>query len=104
MFCQQGVYSRRKTRIPYWRTHYYLDGYGDVLEANGYLKYQYPVDLSDYEQKYAFEKTEDSKYAECYINQDNNCAIKFYWSIYNGNTIRVFKLDEMRSWNVDDVD
>ena len=58
--------------------------------------------MSNAEQRNEFKKTEDSKYAECFINQEKNCAIKYYFDINNGNTIRVFKLDEMKSWLQDD--
>ena len=82
--------------------HYYLDGYDQILEANGYHKYEPQYNLSDSEQRSKFMNTEDSKYVECFINQEKNCAIKYYFDVNNGNTIRVFKLDEMKSWLQDE--
>lgn len=81
---------------------YYLDGYDKVLEANGYHKYEYGFDVdNDFDARSAFMKTEECKYAECYINEEKNVAIKYYFDTNNGNTIRVFKLDEMKSLNVE---
>lgn len=82
--------------------HYYLEGYDQTLEANGFHKYVPNYDLSDSEQRSQFLHTEESKYANCYINQEKNCAIKYYYDVNNGNTIRVFKLDEMQSWLQDE--
>ena len=79
----------------------YLEGYDEVLEANGYHKYEYGFDAdNDLNARSSFMKTEDCKYAECYINEEKNVAIKYYFDVNNGNTIRVFKLDEMKSMNV----
>ncbi|MBR5997228.1 MAG: hypothetical protein IK028_04305, partial [Bacilli bacterium] len=79
-----------------------LDGYDQVLEANGYHKYEYGFDInSNYSARASFNRTEDCKYAECYINTKKNVAIKYYYDVSNGNTIRVFKLDEMKSFNSD---
>ena len=89
-----NIYDRSKV--------YYLDGYDQVLEANGYHKYEYGFDVtSNYSARGSFTKTEDCKYAECYINTEKNVAIKYYFDVNNGNTIRVFKLDEMKSFNSD---
>ena len=83
-------------------TVYYLDGYDEILEANGFHKYEYGCDLSDYEQKKAFQDKEDCKYAECFINDEEDLAIKYYFDVDFGNTIRVFKKSEMKSWLQDE--
>lgn len=80
---------------------YFLDGYDQILENNGFHKYIPEYDLSDPEQKVAFFNTEESKYVNCYINEEEDMAIKYYFDVHNGNTIRVFKLSEMKSWLVD---
>lgn len=80
---------------------YFLDGYDEILEANGFHKYVPNYDLSNLEEKSAFHDTEESKYVNCFINQEKNIAIKYYFDINNGNTIRVFKLSEMKSWLTD---
>lgn len=77
--------------------YYLLDGYDAILEANGFHLYQPAYDLSDLDQKAAFARTEECKYVNCYINQEKNMAIKYYFDVSNGNTIRVFKLSEMKS-------
>ena len=81
---------------------YYLDGYDEILEANGFHKFDYGCDLSVYEQKNAFQNTEDSKYAECFINDEEDLAVKYYFDVDFGNTIRVFKKSEMKSWLQDE--
>ena len=81
---------------------YRLDGYDEVLEANGFHKFDPQCDLSVYEQKYAFSKTENSKYINCFINDELDIAIKYYFDVNFGNTIRVFKKSAMESWNNDD--
>ena len=83
-------------------TVYYLDGYDEILKANGYHKFDYNCDLSVFEQKQAFQNTEDCKYAECYINDEEDIAIKYYFDVDFGNTIRVFKKSEMVSWLQDE--
>lgn len=80
---------------------YFLDGYDQILEENGFHKYVPNYDLSDPDQKLAFLNTEESKYINCYINQEEDIAIKYYFDVFNGNTIRVFKLSEMKSWLTD---
>ena len=82
--------------------HYYLDGYDQILEANGFHKYVYNFDLNNYEQRQAFLNTEECKYAECFINEEKDIAIKYYFDTTNGNTIRVFKKSEMKSWLQDE--
>lgn len=80
---------------------YYLDGYDEILEANGFHKYIPSYDLSNPDEKSEFFNTEESKYVNCFINQEKDIAIKYYFDIHNGNTIRVFKLSEMKSWLTD---
>ena len=80
---------------------YFLDGYDQILEENGYHKYEPNYDLSNPDEKSAFFNTEESKYINCYINEEEDIAIKYYFDVINGNTIRVFKLSEMQSWLVD---
>ena len=82
--------------------HYYLDGYDQILEQNGFHKYDPKCDLTNYEQRKEFQNKEESKYIECFINQEQDIAIKYYFDVNNGNTIRVFKLSEMQSWLQDE--
>ena len=82
--------------------YYYLDGYNQILENAGFHKYVPSYDLSDYDQKKAFQNTEDSKYIECFINDQLDIAVKYYFDVNNGNTIRVFKKSEMKSWLQDE--
>lgn len=81
---------------------YYLDGYDQILEANGFHKYAYNFDLDNYDQRQAFQNKEECKYAECYINEEKDIAVKYYFDVNNGNTIRVFKKSEMKSWLQDE--
>ena len=76
---------------------YYLDGYDETLEAAGYHKYVPEYDLSDPEQLLAYKRSDESKYYECYINDELDCAIKFSFSFTKGNCIKVFKKSEMHS-------
>lgn len=80
---------------------YFLDGYDVILENNGFHKYIPNYDLSNQDERSEFFNTEDSKYVNCFINQEKDIAIKYYFDIHNGNTIRVFKLSEMKSWLTD---
>ena len=80
---------------------YLLDGYDEILEANGFHKYVPNYDLSNPDEKLAFFNTEESKYVNCFINQEKDIAIKYYFDVNKGNTIRVFKLSEMKSWLTD---
>ena len=76
---------------------YFLQGYGEILEAAGYHKYQSPEPWTDAFKEW--EKTEDCKYYNCYINENADIAVKFGFNAYDGNLIRVFKLSEMKSWH-----
>lgn len=78
--------------------NYYLDGYNEALEAAGFRKYVPQYDLTIAEQRTAYFNTEESKYIECFINQEEDIAVKYYFDIINGNTVRIFKLSEMKSW------
>ena len=88
-------------RIYDMSVHYRLDGYDKVLEAAGYHHYEPEYDLSDAKQRTAYKQTDESKYYDCYINKELNCAIKYSFSFNYGNCIKVFKLDEMKSSLVD---
>nr|MCR5491179.1 hypothetical protein [Bacilli bacterium] len=76
---------------------YRLEGYGKVLEENGYRLYEPEYDISTDEGWDKFKNSDESKYYECYINKEKNVAVKYSFSIYDGNVIKVFKLDEMKS-------
>lgn len=82
--------------------YYFLDGYDEILESNGFHKYVPQYDLSNSDEKKAFENTEECKYVECFINDELDIAIKYYFDISSGNTIRVFKKSEMKSWLQDE--
>ena len=77
---------------------YHLDGYDETLEAAGYHKYVPAYELSDPEQLSAYKKSDESKYYECYINEELDCAIKFSFSFSKGNCIKVFKKSLMKSY------
>jgi len=77
--------------------YYLLDGYDEILENNGFHKYKQAYNLDIPEEKTAFFNTEESKYVDCFINSEKDMAIKYYFDVINGNTIRVFKLSEMKS-------
>ena len=81
---------------------YFLDGYDQKLEAAGFHKYVPSYDLNDSKQRSEFRNTEDSKYIECFINDVEDIAVKYYYDINQGNTIRVFKKSEMKSWLQDE--
>lgn len=74
---------------------YHLKGYDEILEAAGYKHYvpSYNLDNSDEFREYS--QSEERKYYDCYINKELNCAIKYSFDINNGNTIKVFKFDEI---------
>lgn len=76
---------------------YYLDGYAETLEANGYHKFVPSYDLSTAEGLRAFKNSDESKYYECYINEEADVAIKFSFSFNDGNVIKVFKKSLMHS-------
>ena len=77
---------------------YFLDGYDEILEANGFHKYVPEYDLSIPAERLKFFNTEECKYVDCFINWDKDMAIKYYFDVTFGNTIRVFKVSEMKSW------
>ena len=81
---------------------YLLNGYDEKLEAAGFHKYKPSYDLTTNEGKSAFKQTEDCKYVECFINDEADIAVKYYFDINMGNTIRVFKKSEMKSWLQDE--
>lgn len=76
---------------------YHLDGYDETLESNGYHKYVPSYDLSNADELSKFKNSDESKYYECYINEELDCAIKFSFSFSKGNCIKVFKKSEMKS-------
>ena len=81
---------------------YFLDGYDQKLEAAGFHKYVPAYDLSTFEGRSAFQKIEECKYVECFINDEEDIAVKYYFDVINGNTVRVFKKSEMKSWLQDE--
>ena len=81
---------------------YFLDGYDEKLEAAGFHKYVPSYDLSTNEGRTAFKEDENCKYIECYINNEADIAVKYYFDINNGNTVRIFKKGEMKSWLQDE--
>ena len=80
---------------------YFLDGYDEILEANNFHKYVPNYDLSNPKEKSDFFHTEECKFVNCFINEEKNMAIKYYFDVTFGNTIRVFKISEMKSWMTD---
>ena len=89
--------------------YYFLGEYDQILEANGFHKYV-PThngkiyDLSNQNDKSDFYNFDESKYVDCYINQEKDIAIKYYFDINWGNTIRVFKASAMKSHLSDEND
>ena len=81
---------------------YMLDGYDQKLEAAGFHKYVPSYDLTTNEGRQVFKKDENCKYVECFINEEADLAVKYYFDINNGNTVRVFKKSEMKSWLQDE--
>lgn len=81
---------------------YFLGGYDQKLEAAGFHKYVPAYDLSTFEGRSAFQKIEECKYVECFINDEEDIAVKYYFDVINGNTVRVFKKSEMKSWLQDE--
>ena len=78
-----------------------LDGYGEVLEANGYVKYQLPdyVNVDDYNTVYEWFKEDDHKFYNAYINEEKDIAIRFTFDYSYGNLIRVFQASKVRGWD-----
>lgn len=81
--------------------YYLLDGYDQILENNGFHKFVPAYDLDVPKEKSDFFNTDDCKYVECFINDEKDMAIKYYFDTTFGNTIRVFKKSLMTSWLVD---
>ena len=86
--------------------YYFLGGYDEVLEANGFHLYEpehdgKKYDLTNSKDKADFYGFDESKYVNCYINSEKDIAVKYYYDITWGNTIRVFKASAMNSWKVD---
>ena len=67
--------------------------YGEKLVQAGFVEYVPPADIQ------AWKDSEDVKYAECYINDELDLAIKFMFDDIYGNTIKIFKKSEMLSWH-----
>lgn len=78
-----------------------LDGYGEVLEANGYVKYQLPdtVNPDDYNTVYEWYKDDNHKFYNCYINEEKDIAIRYSFNVSYGNLIRVFQASKIRGWD-----
>ena len=77
-----------------------------MLEANGFHLYEpehdgKKYDLNNSKDKADFHDFDESKYVYCYINSEKDIAVKYYFDITWGNTIRVFKASAMNSWKVD---
>ena len=86
--------------------YYFLGDYDEILKANGFHLYEpehdgKKYDLTNSKDKADFHGFDESKYVYCYINSEKDIAIKYYFDITWGNTIRVFKASAMRSWLVD---
>ena len=88
------------------RDYYYHDlteEYKQVLLENGYHSYDYgDIDFNDNDQYLAWRRSDESKYYNCYINEEKDLAIKVYFDITNGNTIRVFQYSKMEAWVYED--
>ena len=67
--------------------------YGPLLVQAGFTEYVPPEDIK------AWKDSEDVKYAECYINDELDLAVKFSFDDIYGNMIKVFKKSEMLSWH-----
>ena len=80
---------------------YLLEGYGEVLEANGYHKYQLPdtVNPDDYNTVYEWYKDDNHKFYNCYINEEKDIAIRYSFNVSYGNLIRVFQASKIRGWD-----
>ncbi len=80
---------------------YLLDGYGEVLEANGFTKFEMPssVNPDDYKTVYEWYKVDSHKLYNAYVNYDKDVAVRFYFDISEGNVIRFFRISTMKAWD-----
>ena len=80
---------------------YLLDGYGEVLEANGFSKFEMPASVNpdDYSTVYEWYKVENHKLYNSYVNYDKDVAVRFYFDVSLGNVIRFFRISTMTAWD-----
>ena len=80
-----------------------LDGYKEVLEENGFILYETPVDLVQKEgQSYTEYKTAintwlnsgEDIYFDTYINEEKGIFVKLTYSYEYGNIIEIYLLNE----------
>ena len=75
------------------------ESYGDKLIEAGFRKYEEPKDKDELQK---WKDSEDVKYYECYLKEDLDLAVKFLFDDIYGNTIKVFKISELKSWHIDE--
>ena len=76
------------------------DSYGELLERAGFRKYIPPVDKkSDYDAYKEWLYSEDVKFAECYLNDELELAVKYGFDDIYGNYIKVFKYADLIPWH-----
>lgn len=80
---------------------YFLDGYDQVLEANGFHLFVPEHDLNNSKERSEFFNSDKAQFINCYLNEDKDMAVKYYFDVTFGNCIRVFKMSEMKSWKED---
>ena len=72
--------------------------YGKRLVEAGFTEYLPP---STKDEIIAWKKTEDIKYYRCFLSDEYDLAVKFFFDDIYGNTIEVFKKSELKSYHVD---
>ena len=89
--------------------YYYLpnlDNYISTLEANGFIKYEVPVNIkkaeneeyNDWRAAYNYWlSTGEDKYFDTYISKDKSIFVKLTYDIDYGNTIEIYKYNSGKS-------
>ena len=72
--------------------------YGDKLVAAGFTKYEPPESINTSEGYNEWEYSKDYVKYECYLDEAHDLAVKFLFDDIYGNTIKIFRISEMKAW------
>ena len=76
------------------------NAYGELLQGVGFRKYVPPVDKNSDRSAYnEWFYSEDVKFAECYLNDELELAVKYGFDDIYGNYIKVFKYEDLIPWH-----
>ncbi len=72
--------------------------YGAKLIEAGFTKYEPPESVKTSEGYHDWEYSKDYVKYECYLDESKDLAVKFMFDDIYGNTIKIFRISEMKAW------